>query len=848
VDPPTNSDLGDEPSVHRIVEDLLGERLEALASWIQELDAQVRTNAVAGDEKSLKELRRALEAWTKRDPKFEERLTNRVDVLADRFTTLTATVNTTAATLAGSGGEIAALRRELEDGNARIESVLADLKRAPAASTDLDELRRTVAALSSARPTGKDGRQVDGLREEVENLTARLDMLAKTVATTAAGLAGREGETASLRRSVEEGNTRIEEVLAELQRAERSDVGELEARLESLAHTIEAATTGVAGRDEVTALRARLEEGGSKLDALVTEIGQSLGALSSRVTALDAAADDSEALETLTEREATLSAQVDHVSKRIDAVAASAEGASGTQARHELELAALHRHLESLAHTIEAATTGFAQKDEVTALRARLDQGRAKLDALVTEVERSLGALSSRVVALDAAANDSEALETLAEQVARQGAHLDDLGGRIDRVAASVESTSGNHARHELDLATLHRHLEEESARVDSTLGELRQALEALPDPEAVDPQLEATLQRVASDVEALAQRLEAAERASSERWTAEATQRGEVEQLVADLSSRLTDVEHDHEARAREMSSASAEWSDERTWVREQLDALVASVSQAREAEARERVALSARLTQLEHERSGSDSELTRMTASWTAELESIEARLDEVASRRDIPPSEDEQLERLLVAFADRIEAIERDRETATSVIAGAAQDWAAGRTSLETRLDQVTGRVDALVAAERDPAAGRIAEEELGRLRLLVDGLRMRLAANESEIAAALGPRDVVLRLDELTSRLESLESSGPPDAPSTFLLELRALELRLEQTETAAREDRDALLAGLERLASSVEWRLQRLESGEVDEIEAQRPEPDADLALGQVVPIRSGAET
>jgi hypothetical protein len=43
--------------------------------------------------------------------------------------------------------------------------------------------------------------------------------------------------------------------------------------------------------------------------------------------------------------------------------------------------------------------------------------------------------------------------------------------------------------------------------------------------------------------------------------------------------------------------------------------------------------------------------------------------------------------------------------------------------------------------------------------------------------------------------------------------------------------------------LERLASRIEWRLQRLESGE-------RPEPepaDEEPPLGQVVPLRGGAE-
>ena len=46
--PTLGSEPSDGTSVHQIVEDLLGERIEALAAWIQELDAQVRSSTVAG--------------------------------------------------------------------------------------------------------------------------------------------------------------------------------------------------------------------------------------------------------------------------------------------------------------------------------------------------------------------------------------------------------------------------------------------------------------------------------------------------------------------------------------------------------------------------------------------------------------------------------------------------------------------------------------------------------------------------------------------------------------------------------------------------------------------------------
>jgi hypothetical protein len=70
-----------------------------------------------------------------------------------------------------------------------------------------------------------------------------------------------------------------------------------------------------------------------------------------------------------------------------------------------------------------------------------------------------------------------------------------------------------------------------------------------------------------------------------------------------------------------------------------------------------------------------------------------------------------------------------------------------------------------------------------------------------------------------------------------------VELRAVELRAEHAEDAARESREAVLVELERLAASVDERLHRLEAPPAVEPAAAEPP-----ALGEVVPIRSSAET
>ena len=55
-------------------------------------------------------------------------------------------------------------------------------------------------------------------------------------------------------------------------------------------------------------------------------------------------------------------------------------------------------------------------------------------------------------------------------------------------------------------------------------------------------------------------------------------------------------------------------------------------------------------------------------------------------------------------------------------------------------------------------RAPAA---VGDEVVQLRVAVDGLRMRLASNEQELATVVGTRDTATRLDEVTRRLEALE---------------------------------------------------------------------------------------
>jgi chromosome segregation ATPase len=157
----------------------------------------------------------------------------------------------------------------------------------------------------------------------------------------------------------------------------------------------------------------------------------------------------------------------------------------------------------------------------------------------------------------------------------------------------------------------------------------------------------------------------------------------------------------------------------------------------------------------------------------------------------------------------------------------------------------------------AAAAAVAAAASPEEELDEIRKLVDGVVARVATTEQTIASiAPDTDDVRPALDELRRRVESAERAaaqaavtvtptpdGVDQGDGRFRLELRSIELRMEHAEAAARENREAVLTQLERLASRVEWRLQRLEEAAQA---GSYGEPETSGAA--VVPIRGGADT
>jgi len=770
-------------------DDALGERVDTLAAWLHEIDARVRAAEVAtGGEKTAKELRKAIEALAKHDPKLEDRLTNRVNVVTDRLATLAATVSTTAAALARKDGEIATLRRELEDGNAKIEALVGELHRAPGAA-DVEELRRAIAGFSADRPKRKGDNGIDGLSGKVDVLVQRLDMLATTVSTTAAGLAGREGDVAALRRKLEEANTEVEAAIGELRRSvDPRPVSELRETVKALS-------------DETSALKRS---------------GQ----------------------------------------RRFDGVCAKIDG--------------LTERLDSLAKTVATTANGLAgSENEVVALRAAFDEENERVDALLVKLHRATGALSSQMADLDGfVARDT--VDELSTKVEALTAQMTSLG-------AIVETTATGHADKELEIAALSRRFEDRSSQVDGLVRELRAALETMPEP-GVDPEFENRFDELSEQVDAVTSQLAQVDATSSMRARDAASSGAELERLLAQVAERLGTVERDRDAAAAEVVRAAEAWAAERESVQRQLEALASA--QAGRPEAVEGMSallqgLTARLDAMEHDRVAVAAEIARVSVVLDTERTSLQGQLNVLAAALEKPAlsAGSDESEHLLAELAERLDGVKRDGAAVASEVAQATAFWSAALGSIEARLDEVAStrsevapHVDAeterlfadlagrLEAMERDRRAAHAPAPtsfgaEVTQLPALMDDLRMRLASNEKELATLAGSRDVVGRLDELTWRLDALEKTGgvvlAPSASTNgdgrFRLELRQLELRMEHAEAAARENREAVLVQLERLASRTEWRLQRLETDQ-----PVTPYPPVQAAAGgaQVVPIRA----
>jgi chromosome segregation ATPase len=525
--------------------DLVG----ALVARIDDIDAQLRATTAAVDEKSLKEFRRTVEALSKRDEKFEERVTNKVGVVADRLETLARTVSTTSAALAAKDGEIAQLRRDLDAGSARFQTALADARRGhdPAALT---EIKRTLAELSKQKlPRGLEGR-IEELGSKINLLAQRIDTVSSTVSTTAAGLAGRDGDVIALRRAYEADSDRIGAELAEIRRAiDPTPVTEL--------------------RQAVVELRERTSDQRRTVQHLFGEANLKADSLATRVDTLAASV-------------ASTSARVSGTEEQLSALRAHVEEGGV--------------HLNSLAAAVASASERLDARDvELKALERRLHDASRHVDGLVGELSRALAefpdpasteqALESRLNELDRVrAHDRVRVEEVADRLdsavamlAGRAPEIEELERRLDELVARIEALDDDRAGASSEMARLSAILEVERAGVRSRLESLAAAQEGLTTTVSAD-ELAASVAGFAGRVEAIEHQREAlaarvghlasafdAERTSFQTqlealaaalsWT---SPKSSVDERLDELDQRMRDLERDSTAVASRVSQAT--------------------------------------------------------------------------------------------------------------------------------------------------------------------------------------------------------------------------------------------------------------------------------------------------
>ena len=184
----------------------------------------------------------------------------------------------------------------------------------------------------------------------------------------------------------------------------------------------------------------------------------------------------------------------------------------------------------------------------------------------------------------------------------------------------------------------------------------------------------------------------------------------------------------------------------------------------------------------------------------------------------------------------MTQRIEQIERDRDAVRDELARTATSWAAERASLQERVSELAARiVTGPMPAGSDAGGEAFAQspKELDQLRIGVEGLRMRLAYHEKTVSDLAGSRSVVQRLDELSARLDQLAAivaggvnpagnANPVPALQLHSSETSDLMVRLlAEVERTRSESREKMLDQMEKIASRMDWRLQRLEATSVE---------------------------
>jgi hypothetical protein len=411
---------------------------------------------------------------------------------------------------------------------------------------------------------------------------------------------------------------------------------------------------------------------------------------------------------------------------------------------------------------LDASTTTLG--DEVQGLATRLDQLIAGLERTITDIEEHTGGVSAT---LEQLGERLEACASVDEQLALRAA-VDAFCARplveADTLAAVAAELERRLDTNKGGLEALDSRLGVALMRVDEASNEARSLRE-------VDHRLEVRLVEVDRRLDEVGARENAG--AAS----------------VDDIGRRVDAVERRLDEVAVSSGSSIA------------LDAL----TELRAAEAE----LARRVERLDLE--------TRALAdsSPLPALRALEARVDAIASA---PPARISAAAPNAAALAEllaRIEALEAAPSRAATGPDTAELERLAARID---ELDARFGAVDVVDSTREPSPASHPPAGEIDKLRVSVESLWMRMSEFQRSVATVLDPRGVAGKLEAMERRLETVELSSTRGAGhgAGGLGDLGEIARRIEDMEAASSVARETLLTSLERIASSIDWRLQRLE--------------------------------
>jgi chromosome segregation ATPase len=771
-----------------------------------------------------------------------------LSVLADRVATLTGMVRENAGRVVAGEGGLASLKSSLAEDGARVEEALDGIRR------ELAALRARVSS-AAQRPEATPDARLDG---RITSLGDRIDALSEAVREASGGVVATRGELSTARGEIarmDERATEVERLLDARSSETRQAVARLERELQIVRESVGA---DPASREQALRLADSVQTLGDRIDTIAGIVRETMGQAATTVPG-EAAAVLEQRLELLTARVESLSGQLHDTAAAavVATAAASDEDAESAAARVEALTEALDRMRERVdGLALDAGDAGATFDESLVRRISDVERDQAELR---TQVAASIADLADESVELrreltevveDVASirGDVAAVEERTEGVAGDVTTLQD--GQ-DALARAIGDATQDIERIDDALSGLRVEHDELAADVVAAKGSQDAIAGSVEDLRADHAALERSVQAVTRDATGLAIDLDELrqshktlardmESVSVVAQQALARPLPDAVPVLHDLAAKLERIDEDRRIVAEQLADVERTWGDEREQLRRRLEELTLTTALGAPAEDAERVVseLTVRLDRLERERA-SVSDIASLAEGWKNTLGVLAARVEYGLIRlgqADQPPATQAEAQEL-VELSQRIASMEQDRDRVLGELSKATDTWAAERAALHERVAElaariVTGPVEAPEVVSTATVDLGDAGKELDRLRIALEGMRMRLAYHEKAVAELGGGGDLAGRIEALATRLDGLQAavaSGEGGGVSSYagaggsLLGIDVTDLlqRVERAEALAHKQHKDMLGHLERIAAKMDWRLHRLEHSETD---------------------------